>query len=91
MQTLVTYYLALNICLVLLLCYGVSGNAGEVSSILYSVSGIIECSKTRDTFVYWMMGLVIMQPISHKLFTTSSPVTLCCAILYHTIRDMVEL
>jgi hypothetical protein len=69
-----TYHL-----LVSLLCYGILGNVGEVSSCLLalcSFSGVIMSSQTHDTFVYWMMGLVIVWLISHELFGIFSPVTL---------------
>jgi hypothetical protein len=58
---------------------------------LCSLTGIIVSSQ-HYTLVYWMMGLVIIQPISHKLFTTTSPVTHYYTILYYTTnRSSVEL
>jgi hypothetical protein len=42
---------------------------------LCSLSGIIVNSQTYGTFDYWMMGIIVLQPVAHKLFA-SFPVTL---------------
>jgi hypothetical protein len=43
---------------------------------LCSLSGMTMSSQTHDTFLYWVMALFVVQPISNELFTSSSPVTL---------------